>query len=67
MERERERENLTIAVLVEEAESLLEFGDLIVGELIGHFLGCRESERKSKNGKGNSDGCGGWWVAVWVC
>ena len=57
-ERDGERENLTDAVHVEEAESLLEFGDLIVGELVGHFLGCRESERKWKNGKANSDGCG---------
>ena len=40
-EREREKENLTDAVHVEEAESLFEFGELIFGELIGHFLSCR--------------------------
>jgi len=33
------RGNLTIPVLVEEAEGLLELGDLVVGELIRHESG----------------------------
>lgn len=32
------RENQTVAVLVEQAEGFFKLGDLIVGELIRHFL-----------------------------
>ena len=35
--RERDLKRETIAVLVEEAEGLLELGDLVVGELVGHW------------------------------
>ena len=38
---EKEKENdLTISVLVEKAESFFKLGDLIIGELIGHFFVC---------------------------
>jgi hypothetical protein len=52
----REGGNLTIPVLVEEAEGLLELGDLVVGELIRHEPGGGEgsnrgNERGIKEGK----------------
>ena len=34
---QRERENRTVAILVKQAESLLELRDLVVGELVCHF------------------------------
>jgi len=34
---ERDLRRETIAILVEEAEGLLELGDLVVGELVGHW------------------------------
>ena len=36
----------TIAVLIEEAESFLELGDLVIGQLIGHL--CSEREKISE-------------------
>lgn len=38
-ESKRDQRKETIAVFVEEAEGLLELGDLFVGELIGHLGG----------------------------
>ena len=38
---------LTVAVLVEEAEGLLELGDLVVGELVRHGLRSSLSERRA--------------------
>jgi hypothetical protein len=65
-DRDGERENkvvvvvvvVTIAVLVEEAEGLLELGDLVVGELICHGLLCarRVSGSTKKKKKGSGDG-----------
>jgi len=37
-EKNRDLRKETIAVLVEEAEGFLELGDLLVGELIGHWI-----------------------------
>jgi hypothetical protein len=52
----RREGNLTIPVLVEEAEGLLELGDLVVGELVRHGLGGGEgagrSEREAESGSG---------------
>ena len=46
--KKRDLRKETIAVLVEEAEGLLELGDLFVGELIGHLgRGCLGSEKIS--------------------
>jgi len=36
--KKRDLRKETIAVLVEEAEGFLELGDLLVGELIGHWI-----------------------------
>lgn len=50
----REREDLrkeTIAVLVEEAEGLLELGDLLVGELIRHFFQESVARKSAKETK----------------
>jgi hypothetical protein len=52
-EREREKEsmrraNRTIPVLVEEAEGLLELGDLVVGELVRHGRGGGEGSDRSE-------------------
>jgi hypothetical protein len=41
----------TIAVLIEEAESFLELGDLVIGQLIGHLCLERENIRENKNSK----------------
>ena len=49
----------TVAVLVEEAEGLLELGDLVVGELVRHGRGGGEgsdrSEREAGSGSGTSE------------
>ena len=36
--RERERENRTVAILVEQAEGFLKLRDLVIGELVCHFF-----------------------------
>ena len=41
----------TIAVLIEEAESFLELGDLVIGQLIGHLCLERENIGENKNSK----------------
>jgi hypothetical protein len=42
------RANRTIPVLVEEAEGLLELGDLVVGELVRHGRGGGEGSDRSE-------------------
>ena len=50
------RGNLTIPVLVEEAEGLLELGDLVVGELVRHGgEGSDRSEREAGSGSGTGE------------
>jgi len=48
---------LTVAVLVEEAEGLLELGDLVVGELVRHGLRSSLSERRA-GGRERTNGVG---------
>ena len=59
-ERERMRRgNLTIPVLVEEAEGLLELGDLVVGELVRHGLHGLVSSRGERASERTNGGRGG--------
>jgi hypothetical protein len=46
----------TVAILVEEAEGLLELRDLVVGELVRHGRGLRRGHATGKKGRG--------WVLV---
>ena len=58
-ERERMRRgNLTIPVLVEEAEGLLELGDLVVGELVRHGRSGGEGSDRSEREAGSGSGTG---------
>lgn len=50
-EKKRDLRKETIAVLVEEAESLLELRDLFVGELIGHWRRLKSEKIRRFNEK----------------
>jgi hypothetical protein len=59
--RKRGREGRsTVPILVEEAEGLLELGDLVVGELVRHWLRVRWGGRGREEGgdAGNERWCG---------